>query len=77
MEVDSEYAVPWMSPSDVDESVLIGIGPESKLAHPNGVNAAFVDGSVRFLSADMPADQRRALISIAGNDNAADVEWDW
>ena len=71
IEVDSEHAVPWMSPVDADEKVVMGIGPESKLAHVGGVQAAFVDGSVRFLDADMSAAERRALISIAGNDKAA------
>ncbi len=71
MEVDSEHAVPWMSPSDADEQLVMGIGPKSKLTHPGGVDAAFVDGSVRFLDADMPAAQRHALISIAGKDKAA------
>jgi hypothetical protein len=72
IEVDTEHAVPWMSPVDADEKVVMGIGPNSKLAHNGGLHgAAFVDGSVRFLDADMPAAQRRALISIAGNDKAA------
>lgn len=71
MEVDSDHAVPWMSPTDADEQVVMGIGPKSKLDHPGGVNVAFVDGSVRFLGADIPATQLRALISIAGNDKAA------
>lgn len=71
IEVDSEHAVPWMSPSDADENVVLAIGAESKLAHPGGMNGLFVDGSVRFLTAEMPVSQRRALISIAGNDSAA------
>jgi prepilin-type processing-associated H-X9-DG protein len=71
VEVDSDHAVPWMSPRDADEQTVMGIGPNSKLAHAGGFHAAFVDGSVRFLDADMPAAQRRALISIVGNDKAA------
>ncbi len=71
IEVDAEHAVPWMSPVDADEKIVMGIGPKAKLAHPGGVNAAFVDGHVVFLSVDTPATQRRALISIAGNDKAA------
>jgi prepilin-type processing-associated H-X9-DG protein len=71
VEVDSEHAVPWMSPNDADLPLVMGLGPNSKLAHAGGVNAAFVDGGVQFLDADMPAAQRRALISIAGNDKVA------
>ena len=71
IEVDSDHAVHWMSPNDADEQMVLGMGPDSKLSHGHGMNAALVDGSVRFLSADMPAAQRRALISIAGNEKVA------
>jgi prepilin-type processing-associated H-X9-DG protein len=71
IEVDEEHAVPWMSPVDADENVVLGLElPKSRTAHPGGVQAAFVDGSVQFLPFDMPATVRRALISIAGNDKA-------
>ena len=71
IEVDSGHSVPWMSPVDADENVVLGIGPKSSLDHAVGVHAAFVDGSVRFLFDNMAASQRRALISITGDDNAA------
>lgn len=75
IEVDADHAVPWMSPVDADEATVLEIGPESKVAHPGGVQAAFVDGHVSFLQDDLPADQRRALISSAANDEvAADPE---
>lgn len=73
MEVDVDHAVPWMSPVDADEQIVMDIGPKSHLAHAGGVNAAFVDGHVSFLTDDMPASMRRALISVAGNDK---VEFD-
>ncbi len=71
IEVDTDHSVPWMSPSDADEQMVLGIGSDSKLAHAGGFNAAFVDGSVRFLNADLPAAERRAMISVSGNDKAA------
>jgi prepilin-type processing-associated H-X9-DG protein len=67
IEVPSDRSVPWMSPNDADEPLIISIGPESKLAHSAGINAAMCDGSVHFLQADMPAADRRAMISIAGH----------
>jgi uncharacterized Fe-S cluster protein YjdI len=71
IEVSSKDAVPWMSPNDADEAQVLKIAPSSKdLPHPSGQQALFVDGSVRTLSGDLSADQRRALISIAGNDDA-------
>jgi prepilin-type processing-associated H-X9-DG protein len=68
IEVDTEHAVPWMSPVDADEQLVLSLGPKSKLAHAGGMNAVFVDGSGQFLPDDLPAADRRALISIAGND---------
>jgi prepilin-type processing-associated H-X9-DG protein len=72
IEVDEEHAVPWMSPVDADEATVLGLcGPESRTPHPQGVQAAFVDGSVRFIHEGMPGKVRRALISIAGNDEVS------
>ncbi len=71
-EVDSEHAVPWMAPTDADESLFLAISPTSKLVHTGGVQAAFADGSVRFVNASMPAEIRRALISIDGNESPTD-----
>lgn len=71
VEVDLDHVVPWMCPMDADEQIVLGLGDNSPLAHASGVNVAFVDTHLQFLSADTPATQRRALMSIAGNDNAA------
>ncbi len=72
IEVPRELAVPWMSPHDADEQLLMSIGAKSKLAHTHGMEAALCDGSVRFLSAEMPAPARRALISISAGDKVGD-----
>jgi prepilin-type processing-associated H-X9-DG protein len=71
IEAPRDRAVHWMAPLDADESLVMGISPQSKLNHAGGMNALFVDGAVRFIKADIPASQRRAIISIAGNDNDA------
>ena len=68
IEAGEENAVPWMAPIDADESLVMGIGATTKLHHVGGVNAAFVDGSVRFLKSSTPAAVRRALLSISGNE---------
>ena len=70
IEVDSNHAVPWMSPEDADENLVMGIERGSKLDHVGTVHAAFVDGTVGLIDVDSTAAQRRALISVAGNDKA-------
>jgi hypothetical protein len=72
IEVPSDQSVPWMSPNDADEKLLMSIAGKSKLAHEHGMPAALCDGSVRFLSAEMTAASRRALISISGGDKPGD-----
>jgi hypothetical protein len=72
VEVPSEHSVPWMSPNDADEQLLMSLGAKSKLAHAYGMEAALCDGSVRFLSAELPAAARRALISISAGDKVGD-----
>ena len=72
IEVDSDYSVPWMAPRDADEALFLAIGPTSKLSHSGGVHAAFVDGTVRFVNMNVPTVTRRALISIAGNEQLTD-----
>jgi prepilin-type processing-associated H-X9-DG protein len=69
IEAGDDNAVPWMAPLDAGESFLMSLGPESNLPHSGGVNACFLDGSVKFLKASIGASTRRALISIAGHDD--------
>lgn len=68
IEVPVKQAVPWMSPQDADEQTVLNINPADKLAHTGGVQAALADGSVRFLSATMAPETRRAVISINGEE---------
>jgi prepilin-type processing-associated H-X9-DG protein len=75
IEAGEENAIPWMAPMDADESLVLSLGPTTKLHHMGGMNASFVDGSVKFLKATTPARVRRALMSISGNDNPDADEW--
>jgi prepilin-type processing-associated H-X9-DG protein len=75
IEAGEEDAVPWMAPVDADESLVMRLGPTTKLHHPGGTNAGFVDGSVRFLKTSIRPEVRRALMSISGNDTPASDEW--
>ncbi|MES2793148.1 MAG: DUF1559 domain-containing protein [Planctomycetota bacterium] len=68
IETAPQNAVHWMAPMDTDENWLLSLGPKTKLAHPGGINVIYVDGHVEFLQVDTSAAERRARISIAGND---------
>ncbi len=71
VEVPFDHSVPWMSPQDADEAlVLLSIGPNPKLVHTGGQHSLLGDGAVRFLSEKLPTATRRALISIDGGDDA-------
>jgi prepilin-type processing-associated H-X9-DG protein len=74
IEAGEERAVPWMAPLDADGALVMGLGSGTKLHHQGGTNACLVDGSVRFLKASTPAEVRRALITISGNDKVG-AEW--
>jgi type II secretory pathway pseudopilin PulG len=72
IEVGEEHAVPWMSPVDADEAMVLGLGQtESATPHSSGMNAALADGRGIFLQSELSKDSRRALISLDAADNAA------
>lgn len=68
LEVPPDRAVPWMSPVDADEKLFEALGPDTKTAHSGGSHVLFANGSTRFIPSGMPADQRRALITVDGNE---------
>lgn len=67
IEVAPEMAVHWMSPFDADEQIVQGLVGKTNLAHMRGTNAAFVDGSVRYIPKDTPSSQLHDWISITGS----------
>jgi prepilin-type processing-associated H-X9-DG protein len=76
IEVPDAHAVPWMAPVDADEKLVLSINSdrESRSPHPIGFNAAFCDGSVKFLLNDLSAADRRALISIDAGDKVKESD---
>ena len=72
IELALEEAVHWMAPRDADAQSVLSFDQETRFAHSQGTNAVFTDGRVRFLSAEMSGADRRAMISIAGNDTIAE-----
>jgi hypothetical protein len=69
IEVSAERAVPWMSPQDTDEEIVLSLTSDKRHPHPYGAQAIFADGSTQFLTADTKPEILRAMISIAGDDD--------
>jgi type II secretory pathway pseudopilin PulG len=70
IEVDSAHAVHWMSPQDANEELILSLVGAKHPAHSGGAQAALVSGRIIFLPVVSTEKNLRALISIAGNDEA-------
>jgi len=68
VEVDRAHAVPWMKPQDDAADYFLNLPADSKLIHPGAVQAALGDGAVRALSANLPIETRKALLTIDGGE---------
>ncbi len=75
IEAGEEQAIPWMAPTDADMALVVGLGQGSGLHHSGGTNACTVDGYVHFLKASTPADVRRALVTISGDEKVSADAW--
>ena len=69
MVVESKDAVPWTKPDDLKfdpnaKPSLYGAGSP----HPGGFNAAFADGSVRFIRNTIKLEVWKAIITRAGGE---------
>ncbi len=69
VEVPPDRAVHWMEPRDLEETEFLAWDKETKYSHEAGFHAAFADGHVRFLPASLPAQDRRAMVSINRQDH--------
>jgi len=72
----TESGIHWAEPrdlraEDIDFMLENDRGEGIGSAHPGGVNAAFCDGSVRFLPAEEDPDDIRAMSTIAGGERIA------
>ena len=65
--VEARRAIPWTKPEDIPYDAAKPL-PELGGFFPNGFNAAFGDGSVKFLSATINESVLRALITKAGGE---------
>jgi hypothetical protein len=71
VEVDEDHAVPWACPTDATEPIIMGLKSSARPPHANVIPVVFADGSAATLSVrNLTDEQLKALISIAGNDDA-------
>lgn len=70
VEVDRERTVPWMVPTDLDESTLRDYVQSPGTPHTGFLHTLMADGSVRATRLEELATDGRSLVSIAGGDNA-------
>ena len=67
VEVTSDEAVPWMSTDDIDLDTYVNLSRRSN--HRGGSNVGFADGSVQFISDEVPPEQRAAMVTRNGNES--------
>jgi prepilin-type processing-associated H-X9-DG protein len=65
--IETTNAVPWTKPEDIPFDKTLPVGAPSS-HHTGGANAAFADGSVRFLRSSYPLDAFRGMITRAGSE---------
>ncbi len=68
IETESENAVPWMSPDDTDMATYLTLGKTIRPNHTGGSQAAFADGSVKFISNTVTPATAQALITKGGGE---------
>ena len=71
IEVPTEQAVHWMSPSDTDEKTFLAALADARTRpHPSGAQAVRADGSIMLVDAATKVASLRALVSIDARDSA-------
>lgn len=70
IEVAEEHAVHWMDPQVIDAKVSLGFDEETEFHHTGGTHGLMVDGTVRFIPADTPAEERQNLASYEEADSS-------
>lgn len=68
VEVPADQAVHWMSPYDINEQVFQSINDQSLFSHKGMFYILRADGAIKSLTPELTAAERRALVTIAGND---------
>ena len=68
IETSEDRAVPWMTPQDAHQQMVLGLAEDSELSHIGGFNGLIGDGRVLFIGAGLSPDLRRRLMTIDNGD---------
>ncbi len=69
VEAPPDQAVHWMEPRDLEEADFLTWNNETKFSHAGGFHTAFADGHIRFILVGTPEQDRRAMVSVNGQDH--------
>ena len=75
IDAPDEFAQHWMEPNDISLDQLIKAKAEDSTVyfhHHGYAPTPFCDGSVRYISDDIPDEQLKAMVTIAGGEK---IEW--
>jgi hypothetical protein len=72
MEIPAQDAFEWMEPRDGDEATFMAFSPESKKSHRSGIQVILGNGTPMFLSDSLPAEKRRALLTVSAKDDVGE-----
>ncbi|MCG6156563.1 DUF1559 family PulG-like putative transporter [Rubinisphaera margarita] len=75
VEVPHEHAVPWMSPHDADEALMMSITPGSELPHEDAINVMYADGHAGSLNAEIDREILHKLITADSGDTFEDTNF--
>ena len=69
VDVGPPNAVPWMSPRDASEDLVLGMLKSHTTPHPGVIQVLFVDGSVHCIGQNVNPRTWRALMTATGHDD--------
>ena len=69
VECDSDLAVPWMQPTDIDLNDYLNSGMAPSFGgHQRGAHVLMGDGAVQFYTDDVDPQIREAMVTASGGE---------
>lgn len=74
IEVSLKHAVPWMSPTDIDEETLLETDRALSSGHSGVVVAGYLDGHANGIDTEIDRETLRGMLTIAGRETTGEDE---